>query len=110
MIKWILCFLLLATSAQAKTVKLSWDPSPTPSVTGYLVYVSYYDSMWHPIEADAGNALTYTVEGLENDEGHYFCVRAYDPLDKSVCSNIVHSPVVHEDLPDLDFTVEVEIQ
>ncbi len=111
MIKWIFCFLLLVTNVQAKTVTLSWDPSPSPSVIGYSVITSTLPSMLNPSTQDVGGVLTTIVNGLENQDDHYFCVKAYDANgNESVCSNIVNSPPIPEAvLPDLDFTVDVEL-
>ena len=95
----------------AKTVTLSWDPSPTTAVTGYTVEVSHSEVMSDPMLIDVENVLTTTVENLEDADDHWFCVKAYDGAgNKSTCSNIVNSPAIPETvLPSLDFEVNVEI-
>lgn len=92
----ILC-LLGTGQVFAKTVTLSWDPSPS-TVTGYKIY-------YHTIEAELGNAgtvevnvqnvLTYTINDLPDAADHYFAVSAYDASDnESTYSNVVHSSPV----------------
>ena len=110
---WLFILLLVTLSAdlcQAKTVTLSWDQSPTQTVTGYWVWVSPDGMTFSRIE-DAGNALTLTVSGLEDTDDHYFAVTAYDKdFNESINSNVVHSPPIPETvLPILDFKIGVEI-
>ncbi len=92
----------------AKSVTLSWDPSPTPTVIGYEINVFLTESTDSTLlVVDAGNTLTYQIATLADERDHWFCVKAYDREgNQSVCSNVVHSPPV---LPDLDFEVDVEI-
>ena len=66
-------------TAQAKTVTLSWDASPSPSVIGYSVITSTLPSMLNPSTQDVGAVLTTIVNGLENQDDYYFCVKAYGP-------------------------------
>ncbi len=92
-------FITLVFSGQvvAKTVALSWDPSPS-TVSGYKIF-------YHTIEAELGNAgtvevdaqnvLTYTINDLPDEVDHFFAVSAYDASDnESTYSNVVHSPSV----------------
>jgi hypothetical protein len=45
-------------------VKLAWDPSPNPQVSGYKIY--YSQSNWEQATViDVGNRTEYTVTGLE---------------------------------------------
>ena len=123
--KWLRLALILAVlldyqTAIAKDVTLSWDRSPTMSVTGYIMEASLSEVVFDPILLlDAGNVLTLTVHGLEDTDDHWFCVKAYDGLGNiSTCSNIVHSPPVEEEsppeipepiLPKLDFKIGVDL-
>ena len=71
-------FLLLVT--------LSWDASPTSTVTGYNVYAGALGGMFEKV-ADVGNVLT-TV--LDLDKRRCFAVTAYDANgNESTYSNIV---------------------
>ncbi len=111
---WIFVLLLVISSADlshAKSVGLSWDPSPTPTVTGYMVLTSVSPAMESPLVQDVGDALSTTVNELEDQDDHYFCVKAYDADgNKSVCSNVVNSPPLPETLlPQLDFEVDIRI-
>ena len=98
-------------SSHAKDVTLSWDASPTPTVSGYNVLTSLHPSIADPMVTDVGNVLTTTLNGLGDTDEHWFCVTAYDGQGReSTCSNIVHSPAIPETvLPSLDFDVNVEI-
>jgi hypothetical protein len=77
----------IAIAAEAKSVTLSWDASPTASVTGYAVYYGA-DSESLEYTADAGESLTYTVADLPAGQW-YFAVTAYNADDESGYSNIV---------------------
>ena len=89
----VLLVLVFASSAFAKDVTLSWDPSPTESVTGYFLYYSTSPDQPFPTVIDVGDVLTHTVEGLEDMTAYYFGVAAYDIVgQESVYSNIVMSP------------------
>ena len=91
----MVCVLLIAPVIEAKTVSLSWDPSPTPTVTGYKVHSSQQEDMSNPTIIDVGDVLTYTIPNLEDSIEHWFCVIAYDGNgNESVCSNVVKSPAV----------------
>ena len=102
------------TGAESKDVKLRWDASPTPSVTGYQVYTSLSPSISNEsVMIDAGNVLTLTILGLADTNDHWFCVKAYDGIgNESVCSNIVKSSAVEvsqDVLPELDLDIRVDL-
>jgi hypothetical protein len=109
---WLFALLLVASldcqTAIAKDVTLSWDKSPTPTVTGYRVYTSLTPDLSSLLlSLDAGNALTLTVQGLTDENEHYFGVKAYDDQgSESVYSNIVKSLAI---LPKLDLKFDVQI-
>ena len=102
---------LIPATVTAKTVQLSWDASPTPAVVGYVINVLSTPSTSSIVqEVDVGNVLTQTLKNLEDTSEHWFCVKAYDEQRReSVCSNIVHSPAIVDDLPELDLHFDVEI-
>ena len=51
---------LWAATVQAQSVTLAWDASPSPSVTGYLIYFGT-NSRSYSFLTNAGLALTQTV-------------------------------------------------
>lgn len=58
-------------------VTLAWDPSPDPSVAGYVVYVGVSGPL-RPQAFDAGTNTVYTVTDLEAGVTYTFFVTAYD--------------------------------
>jgi len=110
----LLAVLLTCPNAIAKDVTLSWDPSPTPTVTGYRAYVSLSSDMQNEIMVlDAGDVLSLMIQELADEETHYFCVKAYDGVNPdSVCSNVVKSEAIDvppQTLPELDLNIEVDV-
>ena len=105
----IIFLLFIATIAQAKDVTLHWDPSPTPTVTGYIVY---WDNQPNPPfinSVDCGLTLTKQVSDLPNAEDQYFAVAAYDANNNiSTYSNIVKSDKIVAILPELDLDISWE--
>ena len=106
----IMISLFVAYSAQAKTVELRWDKSPTPEATGSKVcYVSEGEGQTFldpapeqpvPVCLDAGAELSYKIEGLEDDKSHWFAVFVYSAEGaESGYSNVVMSPAVASLLP-----------
>lgn len=63
-------------SAAAADVSLAWDPSISPNIAGYKVYVGASSRNYNaPITI--GNQTAYTVTGLTNGT-YYFAVTAFD--------------------------------
>jgi len=99
---WILLFLIAAGIALVATrsafedatvsVRLAWDPSPDPSVTGYKIY--YSKSNWdQAVVVDAGKRTDYTVSGLETGVTYQFAATAYNRAGReSTLSNVVTYP------------------
>ncbi|MDT8420110.1 MAG: fibronectin type III domain-containing protein [Desulfuromonadales bacterium] len=96
--------LSLAHSVSAKTVDLSWDPSPDSEVLGYKIYYNA-DSSAFPFNGsgaaegsspiDVGHVLGTTLTDLPDEQTHYFAVTAYNAEGiESGYSNIVISPAV----------------
>ncbi len=67
-------------------ITLSWDPSPSPEVTGYKVYYKQGNPNFpfngtgaeegvSPV--DVGDTLTTTLTNLSDDVNYYFSVTAY---------------------------------
>jgi len=98
------CLMLLTVVAvHAKTVNLSWDPSPDSDIAGYKIYYKA-DSSTLPFNSrgakegtspiDVGNVLNSTLSDLPNDQIHYVAVTAYNAKgEESTFSNIVTSQV-----------------
>ena len=74
--------------ASAVNVKLAWDPSPEPLVTGYRLYYGTSSGNFTNV-VDAGNRTEYTVTGLNAGTSYYFVVTAYTGAgDESTFSNM----------------------
>lgn len=69
--------LTCASSANAATLTVLWDPSPGSNVAGYIVYWGTQSGV-HGTSLDVGNQLTAHVTGLADSTAYYFVVRAYD--------------------------------
>ncbi len=95
----------LSVAAQAKTVTLSWDASPSSDVAGYKLYAGSDADVSTLIigsPIDIGNVLTYTLTDVDGAENQYFAVTAYDADgNESGYSNIVMSGAVDEVAPDV---------
>ena len=98
---------LFAVTAHAKEIRLVWEPSPTPSVAGYVLYYGQ-DAQEYEFRRDMGDTLTAEVEGLGKGTW-FFAVTAYVDIEdgESDFSNtveytkagiqivdVVHDPVV----------------
>lgn len=95
-------FLVIITTASAKTVTLSWDPSPATNVAGYKIHYKAGSSS-RPFDGsganegaspiNVGTALDSSITGLPDAQIHSFSVTAYDTSgNESSYSNIVTSP------------------
>ncbi len=77
---WIPVFFLfllyICNRAFAGDVSLAWDPSPSPNVAGYKLYVGN-SSRNYGTPVMVGNQTTYTVTGLLRGT-YYFAVTAFD--------------------------------
>jgi hypothetical protein len=78
-IAYILGFLALAAArpAAAETLQLLWDPSPSPNVAGYIVYVRMPGAQTSTY--DVGNATSFDLAGALDGQQYYFAVAAYAP-------------------------------
>jgi hypothetical protein len=89
-----LLLILVASQAQAASVKLSWNPptsnadgTPLNDLAGYIIYYGQ-SSTNYGATVDVGNATTYTLSGLAGGQRYYFAVTAYDTSqNKSAFSN-----------------------
>jgi hypothetical protein len=108
--------LIMSTASLAQDVTLSWDESPSSSVTGYYVHYQMGDDTSpftgtgadqgdSPI--DVGDTLSVNLTGLTDGAAYYFAVTAYDDADNvSVYSNIVSSAVSIELLYPSNYTTD----
>jgi hypothetical protein len=87
----LLILLAVAVPAFSGGVTLSWDPSPTPGVTGY---VAYYGNSPENLQysRDVGNVLTAKIDDLSPGDW-YFAVTAYNPAEESAYSNMVDKTI-----------------
>ena len=93
--------MLIGATAYGKDIDLQWEPSPTPSVTGYKAhFVCGALVEVFPGVLDVGNVLEVTLPGFDDFAECWFAVTAYDGvMDDSVYSNIVFSPSYTRPLP-----------
>ena len=76
-----------AFDAAAASIRLAWDPSPEPLVTGYRLYYGRSSGVY-TVVVDAGNRTDYTVTGLDAGLTYYFTATAYTGTgDESTFSN-----------------------
>jgi hypothetical protein len=63
------------------TIKLAWDASPDPAVTGYWVYYGTRSGIYEN-HSDTGsvssNPVSYSLTGLVKGQTYYIAVTAYD--------------------------------
>lgn len=86
--------LLSSSMTLAGTVRLSWDPSLTPTVTGYKIHydtASGITSGMYSNVVDVGKVLTVTIPDIPDTSFTYFAATAYDAIgNKSGFSNEVY--------------------
>jgi len=74
-------------------VKLAWDPSPYPQVSGYKIYFSRTN--WEQATViDVGNRTEYTVTGLEAGVTYRFAATAYSSTgeESALSHEVVYPP------------------
>ena len=77
-----------ALEVSAVNVRLAWDPSPEPLVTGYRLYYGTSSGEYTNV-IDAGNRTDYTITGLAEGTTYYFAATAYTGIgDESTFSNV----------------------
>jgi hypothetical protein len=85
---------MVTAIAQDGAVDLSWRPTPSRDVEGYLVYYGtsrgeYFgeDAALGASPIDAGKRTTLHIDGLKNGVLYYFAVSAYGRLNSSHAGN-----------------------
>ena len=88
------CLLVLyLQKGSTVSVKLAWDPSPNPAVTGYKIY--YSKTNWEQATViDVGNRTEYTVTGLEPGVTYRFAATAYSSAgeESSLSKEVIYPP------------------
>jgi hypothetical protein len=84
----VLSFVFVSTPlVSAASIRLAWDPSPEPLVTGYRLYYGITSGVY-AVVVDAGNRTDFTVTGLTAGVTYYFSATAYTGAgDESTFSN-----------------------
>ncbi len=76
-----------ALEGSAASIKIAWDPSTEPLVTGYRLYYGRASGVYMNA-VDAGNRTDCTVTGLDAGTTYYFAATAYTATgDESALSN-----------------------
>ena len=89
----VLYFVLSAANSYAGQLQLAWDPSPSPDVTGYMLYYGP-TSGGYTQSIDMGNVTEYIDYNLIDGQTYYFAVTAYDSYgDQSDYSNEVSAAI-----------------
>jgi hypothetical protein len=85
----VLILIFISTpEVSAASIKLAWDPSPEPLVTGYRLYYGNSSGNYTNF-IDAGNRTDSTVTGREAGTTYYFAATAYTGTgDESIFSNV----------------------
>ena len=68
---------LLVPAAHAGQVTVAWDPESDPAVTGYKVYYGTSAGNY-TASADAGNATSVVISGLQDGVTYFMAAVAYD--------------------------------
>jgi hypothetical protein len=71
------CVVCAPSVAAAGQIRLAWDASTDPTVTGYRVYYGTVSGV-HTSSINAGNQTTALVSSLTNGARYYFVVRSYN--------------------------------
>jgi hypothetical protein len=84
---------LVIAASQSGVALLSWDPSPSPDVVGYKVYIGT-GSRQYTSPIDVGTSLTHKMAGLLSGKTYYFAVTAYNNTQlESAYSNEVQKSI-----------------
>jgi PKD repeat protein len=84
----------LSFAVTAVAAQLAWDPSPDPTVVGYVIYVGQSSGVYSTT-VDVGPATQYAFTNLPSGSTNYFAVTAYDGAGaQSIYSNEVSATEV----------------
>jgi Bacterial Ig domain/Fibronectin type III domain len=79
---------LLGSLVEAVDVRLAWNASPSPQVTGYQLHYGTASGQYS-VHVDTGPATTAALSGLQAGQTYYFAALAYDAAGN-------HSPFSNE--------------
>jgi len=81
-------------STWAASVSLAWNPSPSPTVTGYEVFYGLASGDY-TLSIDAGTNTSITMSGLTSGVTYYIAVLAYDTNqnDSLLSNEVIDSPL-----------------
>lgn len=101
--------LLIPAHARSAEVTLTWDESPSPSVTGYYLYYGTSSGDYPQGPIDAGGQTTHTVPDLDLNRDYYFVATAHDDdSHESTYSNEIRIRIDDSDSDGLSDTSETE--
>lgn len=86
----LLLLLFVTGTAQAASVSLAWDASPSSGITGYKIYWGTVTGTY-PNSVVAGTGLAYTVTGLNENTRYFFVATALRGSEESGYSNEVNT-------------------
>lgn len=93
------CFAALISTvscvyAQGASISLSWDPSPTPNLTGYVVHYGLASRQYPHHRLVSTNGCRATIGNLVENETYFFAVTARGPtgLDSLPSNEVSGSP------------------
>ena len=90
----------VSTAVEAGPVTLSWDPSPEPDVTGYVLNLGTAPGVYSQ-RINVGNTTSWTFAALDESVPHYFAVQAYNTAGlQSGLSNEIVLPARPAPIPD----------
>lgn len=75
----VFLFARFAAAQNGQNLVLAWNPSPDPTVVGYVVYYGTSSTNF-TTRIDVGTNTTYTVTGLQPGITYYFAVSDYNSL------------------------------
>ena len=93
----VLLFTVLFAFYQAEKnakIRLVWDPSFTPNVSGYKIYYGKASKIYDK-SIKVGNVNTYTLNGLTHGQTYYIAATAYDKSGRESSFSNEVSEVAH---------------
>lgn len=82
-------------NANSGSIRLAWDASIDPSVTGYRIYWSVGAGPPYPNSVDVGLVLTYLLTGLTPRGNYEFVATAYNASGESGPSNEISEVITY---------------
>lgn len=73
----LITLIFLAITAQAATIRVSWDPNTEDDLAGYKVYYGTASGQYGA-PVDVGLVTTFDVLGIDDETEYFVAVTAYD--------------------------------